>query len=96
MISIRALHNSLEKKLIFQPLHDSKSKTLLTKIEVLRNKFLILEYIPKSMLKKYVRYMITLDIGVYLKESKLPKQVFTKTEFPNLYSAWYNPIEYFI
>lgn len=95
MISIKALHNSLDKKLIFQPLSDSKAKKVSAKIDDLRNKFLILEHIPHTLLKKYVRYVMVLDIGMYLKESQLSKQVFTRKEFPNLHSAWYNPNEYF-
>ena len=96
MISIKALRNSLDNKLVFLPLSDSTAKKVSAKIDYLRDKFLTLEYIPHNLLKKYVRYVITLDIGVYLKESNLPKQVFTKNEFLNLHSAWYNPNEYFV
>ena len=95
MISTKALLRSLDNKLIFHPLSDSMAKKVSAKINHLRNKFLTLEYIPNNLLKKYVRYVITLDIGVYLEESQLSKQVFTKNEFPNLHTAWYSPNEYF-
>ena len=95
MISTKALRSSLDNKLIFQPLSDSMAKKVSVKIDYLRNRFLTLEYIPSYLLKKYVRYVITLDIGIYLQESHLPKQVFTKNEFPNLHTAWYSPDLYF-
>ena len=78
MISIKALRNSLDNKLVFLPLSDSTAKKVSAKIDYLRDKFLTLEYIPHNLLKKYVRYVITLDIGVYLKNLTYPNKCLLK------------------
>ena len=95
MISSKTLLNALQQKLIFSPLNATKSERIGKEIQRLRAKYLESGQIPKSSLKTYVRLVITLDIGVYLKDNALQSIVFHKSDYPDLHLAWYNPNDHF-
>tara|TARA_B100001287_G_C22334612_1_gene367868 strand:+ start:173 stop:463 length:291 start_codon:yes stop_codon:yes gene_type:complete len=95
MISSKTMLNALQQKLIFYPLNATKSERIGKDIQRLRAKYLDFGHLPKSALRSYVRLVITLDIGVYLKDNHLQNMVFHVSEYPELHSAWYNPHDYF-
>jgi len=92
---MKRLYDSLENKLVFLPLNRSKSVKLSNKLQKLRAKFIDNDSIPNSSLKKYVRLVIELDIGQYLKDKGKPSQTFSLKHYPNLHKAWHQPHEYF-
>ena len=95
MISSKTMLNALQQKLIFYPLNATKSERIGKDIQRLRAKYLDFGHLPKSALRSYVRLVITLDIGVYLKDNALQSTVFHKSDYPDLHLAWYKPNDHF-